>query len=472
MKKLIALFTVLLIVTGAAFAQVADGISIGGGAQLIFAPVQGQFGNDRAYFGAGLGGWGANVNVTFAAADGRVGGQAKFDRGTNTAKYTSVVDSGNVNAWVKPFASDILYVKVGKYEHDDFRGKVGTDSNFHSFIGGPGKGPDRIFQRLNARGTGGGGLVVIKPVSGLSLFADIGTGWGTFTKGVTADTPKNGGQDTYKNIQAGIAYDISGIGLFRAQWVGNTMDIVAGKPTRYEIDPATYNGQSYPSAGGSTVGWKLVKGDTNPYVFNPARIEAAFNLKAVEGLNLDLSVKVPIPVEKEIPRSVGGIDFNAKVVHQDNFQLAAAGEYKAGDFGVVLGLYGEFGGSIAVGSVPAVIAESAPNGYLSKAKLAPSFNIIATPSFYVAAVDATVGADVGFAVTGKGTRPGWLNTLGTWSVADEETTTFGFGGWIKRDLGKGSIKTGLAYQLPAYGAKGTVDEVSYLTWPIILEYSF
>jgi hypothetical protein len=71
---------------------------------------------------------------------------------------------------------------------------------------------------------------------------------------------------------------------------------------------------------------------------------------------------------------------------------------------------------------------------------------------------------VGFRAKGES------STLGTKNK--DQSTTFGFGGWIERSLGKGLIKTGLAYQLPSYTEFGTQDSASYLSWPIILEISF
>jgi hypothetical protein len=179
--------------------------------------------------------------------------------------------------------------------------------------------------------------------------------------------------------------------------------------------------------------------------WHPARIEAAFKLTAVGGLNLDVGVKLPIPVRE----TVGGVD----KVYQDNFQLAVAGDFKAGDFGITYGLYGAFGGSLATDVAGA-----------SRDKFSPTFDLIVVPSFYIAGIDATVGADVGFKVKGA-------STTGTTKNTDQETI-FGFGGWISRNLGKGSIKTGLAYQLPAYTDNGTIDQPAYLSWPIILEVSF
>jgi hypothetical protein len=403
MRKLTALFIVLLFVTGMAFAQFPDGLKIGAWGRADFVPFQGVFEDDEdAVFQSGVGsGWKPaywDINVSFTAADGRIGGQANISR----ADYNP--EEGNLNIWAKPFGSDILYIQVGKYEFDDYRGGTGTDGNFQGFIGGPGKNADAIFRRLSTNDSKGGALFVTKPISGLSIFAEINPGWNTFKTMPAATEAK----DAYKKIQAGLAYDISGIGLARAQWVGNSMD---------------YDGTDW----------------------HPARIEAAFQLKAVEGLNLDLGIKLPIPVKEEL---VGG-----DTVYQDNFQLAVAGDFKAGDFGITYGLYGGFGGSTSVDSPGA-----------RRSKLSPTFDIILIPSFYVAAIDATVGADVGFKVKGASTTAGTKNP--------DQSTIFGFGGWISRDLGKGLIKTGLAYQLPAYTDKGIQDSTSYLSWPIILEISF
>jgi hypothetical protein len=187
---------------------------------------------------------------------------------------------------------------------------------------------------------------------------------------------------------------------------------------------------------------------------NNARVEAAFNLKSVENLNLDIGLKLPLPVKDTVSYPGWG---TADVVLQDNFKIGVAGTYTDGDFGVTLGAYAGFGGSVAIDQ-PGV----------DRMDLVKTFDIIAVPSFYVAAIDAKVGVDVGFKFTSDGDIPA------TWDTNEsiDSSTTFGLGAWIERGLGKSQIRTGLAYQFPKYGSNGIVGETGYLTWPIILTVSF
>jgi hypothetical protein len=248
----------------------------------------------------------------------------------------------------------------------------------------------------------------------------------------------------YKSIQAGLAYDISGIGLARIQWFGDTMDITPASAAGFTFDADTFDGTVLvPTGTADLPGWKYNKAAGR--TVNAARIEAAFKVTAVDNLNLDIGLKLPIPVKDELL----GVD----VIGQNNFQIGVAGDFTAGDFGVTYGLYTGFGG---------YYAEDITG--VERSKVAATIDIIVVPSFYVAAIDATVGADLGFKVSGESTTRGAGN--------DDGKTTFGLGAWISRDLGKGLIKTGLAFQLPTYAANGIKGQTSYLTWPIILEVSF
>jgi hypothetical protein len=411
---------VLLFVTGAAFAQiqVADGLTIGAWGRAVFVPVQGVFtdGGDPVYL-SGIGsGWGpayTGIDIRFSAADGRIGGGADIGRDAN-----GPANGDFLNVWAKPFGSDILFIDVGKYNWDEFRGKIGTDDEIQGFLGGPGHSPDDIFNRATS---GGGAIFVTKPVGGLTIFAQLSPGWDTWNSSQASGVVAG---DVYKRIQTGIGYDIPGIGLARLQYVGGIGDgdWDATTPTKFNV--------------------------------NNARVEAAFNLKAVENLNLDIGLKLPLPVKDEIGIPLLG---TFDVILQDNFKIAVAATYTAGDFGVTLGAYAGFGGSVAIDQ-PGV----------DRQDLVKTFDIIAVPSFYVAAIDAKVGVDVGFKFTSDGDVPA------TWNTADDtdSSTIFGLGAWIERSLGKSAIRTGLAYQFPKYGSNGIVGETGYLTWPIILTVSF
>jgi hypothetical protein len=434
MKKLIALLMVLLI-AGAAFAQVPDGFNVGTWGRADFVPFQGVFTDDSdvdPVFYTGVGsGWGpayTGLEFQFTAADGRIGGQAFITSGNGIGD--------NLNIWAKPFGSDILYIKVGKFRDGKFRGS-GTDGNFQGFIGGFGDNGDRIFQRW---APDAGALFLSQPITGLSIYAQL-----SHPGNLTGIGPLLGGgqeaKDTYKSIQAGLAYDIANIGLARAQYVGGANALVDNG--QWEIDPATYTGQAYPTSGTADVpGWKYVGVKDTAWKYS--RIEAAFKLTAVENLTLDFGVKLPIPVNEEI----AGVD----TTYQQNFEANLYGKFAAGDFGVDLGLYSKFGGYIS------------EEGQTDRSDLQPEFRAIVIPSFYLAGLDATVGADVGFKAEGEGS---------TYGVKDKKDGfTFGVGGWISRNLGKGSIKTGLAFQFPKNGSNGTQGNKSYLSWPIILEIGF
>jgi hypothetical protein len=410
-----------LFVTGAAFAQVPDGLSFGGWGRAVFVPLQGEFENGGdTVFRSGVGaGWKPaymGLNIRFSAADGRVGGAADISHG-EAGNDVGVGD--NLNIWAKPFATDILYIAVGKIVDGRFRGLGSVDDDYNGWIGGMGSSGDPVFTRFNSDGLArGSALFISQPITGLSFFAQLKPGWGTISTQRPLSTAREAG-DIYKTLQAGFAYDIAGIGLARAQWFGDTMDGIS-----------------------STV--NVTTGATE-WSANNARIEAAFKLTAVKGLNLDIGLKLPIPVKEDF--------FGVDAIYQGNFEINVIGDFKTGDFGVAFGLYSAFAGSLAV-DFPGVERDS----------LQSRFQIIAIPSFYVAAIDATVGADVGFRVEGESDFQG--------ADQDNEGTTFGIGAWISRDLGKGKIKTGLAFQFPKYGSNGTIGETSYLTWPIILEVSF
>jgi hypothetical protein len=472
MRKCAALLMVLLIVAGAAFAQVADeeavsdtvtysqipeGFSVGGWGRAVFVPLQGVFpdGGDAKYYSGVGSGWGrayTGVSLKFSHAEGLISGQLDISGGTGIGD--------NLFIATKPFRSDILYLLVGQVRNNDYRGP-GTDNEFQGYIGGPGKDGDAVFNRFEPNG---GALFISKPVPGLSIYAQLDPGASTITEITPALKNAVEANNVYKRIQTGFAYDISGIGLARAQYVGNTGDftITNGK---FTFDPDTYDGSIplLPTTGTSSVdGWKYTAGSVKP---NPARIEAAFKVTAVPGLKLDLGLKLPIPVKKD---DILGLGYD--VTFQDNFQVAVAGDYTSGDFKLGYGLYAGFGGSFAIDATGA-----------TRQDLQPTFNLILTPSFYVAAVDATVGLDVGFKVKGDGdfalsdtgtVSRGTITAMRAGTATVENSSTFGIGAWINRNLGKGDIKTGLAYQFPTYGENGTVGEIGYLTVPVVLTISF
>jgi hypothetical protein len=402
-------FTVLLIVTGAAFGQLKDGISISTGGGGIFVPVQGHFTDDDAKYYTGVGEPPKiDFTVEFTAADERTGGKLALDR--DMADGTRVFSPGDLNVWIRPFGNKLLHFQIGKGGYGDGLGGVGSDSNTTKYAGDAAKGGGDVFDD----DLGGDGVFIVysKPITGLHLFARLAPGW----KSHDGKDTKTEAKDVYKKIKAGLGYEIAGIGIARAQWVGNTMDGFADTDQKYSA--------------------------------NNARIDAAFKLTAVKDLTVDFGVRLPIPVKEEYG--------SGDVIYQDNFKLGVAGEFKAGDFKINAGFYGAFGGSVAYPST--VLSE--------KDTLSPEFSIGVTPSFFLAALDSTVGADVGFKTKGES------EYFGATVHPTDEGTTFGFGGWIKKNFGNSSVKTGLFYKFPTNGPNGTQGQTAIFTWPIIMELSF
>jgi hypothetical protein len=436
MKKLFALSIVLLLVAGAAFAQIPDGFKVGAWGRAVFLPIQGTFTDsdpavNKAWSGVGSG-WGpARVGIDLNYVSEIAGARLHLIGDGTTS------GGDNIDIWVKPFKSDILKIDVGKFRDGTLRGP-GTDGDSQLYVGGPGADGDAVFNRFEPDG---GALFFSKPIPALSLFLQLNPGWATFT-GLTADSRVDAA-DVWKKLQAGLGYEIEGVGLARAQYVGGTGKVTPGSAAKFEWDPDTYDGTvpTIPPTGTASVpGWKYVKAGEPSVSYS--RIEAAFKLTMVQGLTADLGLKLPLPVT----------DDDTDTTYSDNVQVNLAGSFAAGDFGVTYGLYSGFGGSVKPDSGDA-------------SNLPLTLNIVLTPSYYLAALDAKVGGDLGFKLKGNSTTAGTDNKDGS--------TIIGFGAWVERGIGKGTIKVGAAYQLPENkNDGGTENQTGVFSLPIILHIGY
>jgi hypothetical protein len=442
MKKLGALSIVLLLVAGGVFAQIPDGFTVGGWGRAVFVPIQGSFTEqevggetvttNKAWSGVGSGWNSAYTGVHLRYIGEKVGGNLGLG-----VDGTNINFNDDVGIWAKPFGNDLLKIHVGKFRDGVLRGP-GTDGNWQGYIGGPGKNGDAVFQRFQPDG---GALFFSKPIPALSVYFQVDPGVTTLSSATEAATDA---EDTWKRIQAGIGYSLDGIGLARVQYVGGTNKITPGGAAKWEFDPATYDGSILVPTGTEDVeGWKYIKA-TDPSA-TPSRVEAAFKFTMIEGLTADLGAKIPFPVK----------DDSLELTYQDNIQINLAGSFTAGDFGITYGIYSGFGGNWKPDSGDA-------------SNLSPTFNLLLVPSYYLAAIDAKVGADLGLMVVGDSTKGSDSNKDGN--------ATFGGGLWVERNLGKGSIKTGVVYlAAPVYTDADTgkgKDKTGYFTLPVILEVSF
>ncbi|MDR1238683.1 MAG: hypothetical protein LBK27_01085 [Treponema sp.] len=442
MKKFTALSISLVLLSAAAFAQLADGISIGveGEAALVplIATQEVSEGANQApsgqytHFGHSDSGGPNFVQLNLAgenpegtlgfAADFRVYGGV-FDFSTIAVGLPETlpgywgVDT-NAHGWIKPFGSDVLKLTLGSFNEDLLRGKIG-DSNWYAFTK-PSGNADSIFTRLGGRN---GALISSVPVEGLFIGILAGADGVNlvdyFTAQVDADT-------IYQFLQGAVGYTIEGVGLVRAQYVGKATSITTASPT----DPEA--------------------------LFS--RAELAFAYTGVEGLIIDLGGKVPFAVADWDPVS------SNKIVFQAPYGVSLGAEFASGDFKITGRVDGEFGKSYKETDVVSV-------------SFGPEIGILLVPEYTLSAVDANlkVGVDVSALIHGDSTSKNEITDVSTTAKGGFE---LGFGLWAQKDVSNGWIKAGLAYQLQSVAhanGSGTLDDEiaqGAFSIPIVIGFSF
>jgi hypothetical protein len=318
MKKFVIFTLIIAMAAGAAFAQTANGISVNAWGRGAFVPLAvvgaPQAGGETVKLGAddypstnfaGVGpswGWGGAVRTDF-----RVNGNADFVG--FQFQWTEGGLDGNQHIWVKPFSSDIVKLTAGRFEVDNLRGKINTDTGFEDFAVPAKMDEDAIFNRFKSGDAGF--LLSSEPVDGLFIGLKVEGALGAWIADDDIRGPLSGHvgsgsklMDTYRFLQLGFGYDIADVGHLRAQWVGGWFGTIDGEKVAEDMDE------------------KLLY-DNGPSPGSPARIEAAFALTAVQNLLVDLGLKFWLPFEyKDGMKYSNGIDVNVGArFRADAFQI-------------------------------------------------------------------------------------------------------------------------------------------------------
>ena len=435
MKKLIAIAVVLALVAGVAFAQTANGISVNAWGRGAFAPlvnvgpaqVNGEADPDdkgESYAGTGITWGGPKPRVDF-----RVNGNSDYV-GFNLqyeGEGISVADFASI--WVKPFSSDILKLTVGsKFQEDTLRGKVGDlNGGFGDFVLGGVPDEDAIFARFAAGGSTKGNadpgdsafMISSAPIDGLFI--------GLFVPGPlwNWNGPSTGSKAaiSYQYMQLGFGYNIANIGHIRAQYIGGWS---GAKDLSKEDD----------------VKYFTVASDTGKL----ASIELAFALTAVQGLVVDLGARIGLPLE--VKDTAGVSTFYSKGT---NIGLGAT--FNAAPFGI--------GAHVAISGLGAY---AGGRGKDAKSESGATTQVHLVPSFDVG--EATIALDLRLALGGKSKDPDGKD------VDKSDWSQIGFGAYVQKGLGSGSVKAGVSYTLPKTNGEGKADGSGVFSIPIILEYAF
>lgn len=248
MKRLVAVLVVVALVIGGAFAQ----ISFGGYGQSVLAVKGGAGAKDASTLLQA--GWGGIPRYGFAirGSSDNIGFVVDMH-----ADGGSVVVNENSYIWWK--ANDVFKASFGKVQGDALRGKIGDWAEFRGIMGGMSNG-DSIFTRFWPQT---GALVEVTPVDGLYLAASFCAEAYNNWDGKTSFVPvKDIVVDT---LQAGAGYNLDGVGLIRAQYVGKS--VAADGQAKYGSD-------------------------------NGGRIEFAFAPAFVDGASIDIGAKLPLDADK------------------------------------------------------------------------------------------------------------------------------------------------------------------------------
>ncbi|WP_407437037.1 hypothetical protein [Treponema sp.] len=287
MKKIVGTIAAIALATSAVFADVNVGM---GFSRAIWTPIAYDGEDARMDISTS---WGATprigASISGASDECGVVADMKFDGG-------NVAVNDNAYVWVKPISW--LTINIGQSFDDTLRGNACFGSWDWLRPSAALTGEDFIFTRICANPVDGawaplvGALVKLDPIEGLHIgvafpiqkyAANADPNTGAVSRGNGSYYANQKIEDVFKNIQVQAGYTIDGIGQIKAQYIG--VEGVAG------IDDVAQRDD-----------W--------------AQIEAAFCLKAVENMTLDIGAKFRTYEDAPIDVAVyWAMPFDALKVH-------------------------------------------------------------------------------------------------------------------------------------------------------------
>jgi len=446
MRRLIVLSLAVLMFAGVAFAQVADGLSIGVDATVAFVPLEYEFWknspvpskSDRLNTAMGtpwMSGFGRTARLKFEG-DWDYAGFKLWISTDNSQFDQTLMFSDFAGMWVKPH--DMIRLDFGKFQNDTLMGKVG-DTDFHSFVMNMGDG-NVIFTRFEDR-NGPGFLLSLTPVEGVfvgvglpTIVSKVNAAWERFGDWNNQTQDTDHGRDVWRLIQIGAGYEIEGTGHIRLQYVG--------KPHVNDADYQAIETSMYTNV--SMGNWHGVKDDIGDIYDLFKRMELAFAFTGVEDMTVDFGFKYRLPAKYHDNKGVDGVKVTPPV------SLALGVEYTLMEnIGIHFLTEASFAGNVKAGS-----RRLMRNPIVWNFHLVPSYKL----DF------ATVGLELG----GEFTKLD-KDILGN-SLLD-----IGIGAWIKRDLGENAyIKGGLTYTKidKDWNGKDNPRPLAYVRVPIVVDFSF
>ena len=341
--KLLFVLVILLTVGMSAFAQ----ISFSSWGRVVITPLAFTSNETLGTFSAVSAGtttWSDAPNIGFSANGSAlnkvIGFNIDFDFGydpskTGDIKYNIVGD--NAKAWVYPLGIvlpdeyNMLKLVAGRFNEDEFRGKIGATEFASWVIPNGSKNEDNLFRRFKASAGAYARLEPLKwwdsPWNKLTLHAVFGsnaigapgnslrairnlynneanrTDSGYYNPGFSGfDGDRNtSAKDVYRAGQYALGYRIPDIGLARMQFIGNNRN-------RNRIKPLSQNAgnpvdEEKPLVAGINRG-DASSSDSNDAKKNADILEFAFLYDGYQGLRVDAGFKMPLKYSTKLTFTV------------------------------------------------------------------------------------------------------------------------------------------------------------------------
>jgi hypothetical protein len=342
----------------------------------------------------------------------------------------------NANIWVKPF--DFIKLTIGRFEVDDFRGRIGA-AEFASWILPDGaKDEDAVFMRFKADV---GAHLKLEPLvwwdspwNGLVIEAAIGSNIGgerAFKNILDMDA-----SDVYGAIHVGIGYRIPDIGFARFQFIGNNRNVF------WEDYQYANNDVLVRLANGLST-WQ-----------DADIIEAAFLYDGIQNLKIDAGIHIPLEFSTSLPDYV----YYKGVLSQNSWYHT--GNINGRDtLDVTLPKSAALGATYTLDNINVLARADFSWGgkfvHKGERTIDIGFGLgLLASAYYRFEGICRVGLDIGFNYHGFDTEEdpsGKSVDIGKREkdIETSERKDFGFAPWVAKDLGGGVIKVAVAVMIPS-----------------------
>jgi hypothetical protein len=330
---------------------------------------------------------------------------------------------------------------------------AGSGMGFHNYVmyvRGDLTDEGTTFQGFT--GTGFGTLISFEPVSGLWIGAGIGSVGNS--RSFAGEFKEDGFVDALKSAQVGLGYTIPDIGVIRAQYVGFVTKEWKETAAAESSTPAKYD----------WVNDSLDKTLNN--IGDAGKIQLAFNLKAIKGIDIDIGANIRMPEEKDYYSDLAKTTKTGSVTTQPEHVVGIAmdtGGAALKPFRLWTVISAKLGGytETKIGSVS------------TKVNNGTDIAVMLNPWYYLRD-DLILSADLFFdSRTGDDRAPIAADgdpTPNPKAGAKNNYFDVGFGFYVRKNIPGGDIRAGATLKVPGGEAHDGASIQFFI--PVMMNYSF